>query len=212
MDKTTSQIDIDKGNSKEYQVKAICDNKFFAKESDSSHHLPGFYYLILWKSYLEKENIWKLVLAIQHLWKLVITFHKEHPEKPIATFPPIGSALPMARPTIKSRTEAFCTKQKHGRPAKANGPNKRSKRAELLVFCLVFGPVSIADKRCSQSRDALLCSTLLHFAQLRSLIFDFSHFSIFTYLPIFFLSIGQEVFFIKLFNSFGFLLPVLQKI
>ncbi len=41
------------------------------------------------------------------------------------------------------------------------------KKAELLVFYLIFGPVSIADKRFPQSRDSPLC-----FAPLNSLIFD----------------------------------------
>ncbi len=41
-----SQIKLDKGNIKEYEVKAICNSEFYAKKSDSSHHLPGLYYLV----------------------------------------------------------------------------------------------------------------------------------------------------------------------
>ncbi len=44
------------GNSKEYKVEAICDNAVYAKESDSGHHLPGLYYLVLWKGYPEEKN------------------------------------------------------------------------------------------------------------------------------------------------------------
>ena len=47
MDKTTSQIELEKGNSEEYKVKTICDNEFFVKKLDNGHHLPGFFYLIL---------------------------------------------------------------------------------------------------------------------------------------------------------------------
>ncbi len=35
----------------------------------------------------------------------------------------------MARPTVKPRAEALNTKQKRGRPAKANGTNKRAKKS-----------------------------------------------------------------------------------
>lgn len=35
----------DDSNDKKYEVKAICDNKVYIKESDSSH-LLGFYYLV----------------------------------------------------------------------------------------------------------------------------------------------------------------------
>ena len=56
MEKTMSQIELDKGNSKEYNFEAICNSKVYAKELNSYYHLPGLYYLVLWKSYLEKEN------------------------------------------------------------------------------------------------------------------------------------------------------------
>ena len=64
-------------------------------------------------------------MAIQHLRKLIRTFHKDHPEKPIATSTPVHMTLPMARLTI--RPEAQTTKQKHGQLAKANGAKHAKK-------------------------------------------------------------------------------------
>lgn len=49
-----SQIKLDKGNSKEYKVEAIYNTMVYVKESKD--YLLGFYYLISWKSYFEKEN------------------------------------------------------------------------------------------------------------------------------------------------------------
>ena len=34
------------GGSEEYEVEAICNSKVYARESNSDHHLPGFYYLV----------------------------------------------------------------------------------------------------------------------------------------------------------------------
>ncbi len=59
-------------------------------------------------------------MAVIHLRKLISTFQKEHPEKPIVTFPPLDSAPLMARPTIPKRP-----KQKHGRLSK--GDNKQGR-------------------------------------------------------------------------------------
>ena len=42
------------GNDKEYQMEAIWDSAVYAKEADK--YLPGLYYLVLWKKYLEEEN------------------------------------------------------------------------------------------------------------------------------------------------------------
>lgn len=50
-----SQAQLDEGKSKEYKVKAIWDSEVYAKESDSGY-LPGFYYLVRWKSYPEEEK------------------------------------------------------------------------------------------------------------------------------------------------------------
>ena len=117
--------EIDAGNedSKEYKVEAIRDSTVYANKSESGH-LPGFYYLVAWKSYPEEENTWKLLSAVQHLKKLISSFHKDHPEKPTATSPPIDSAPPMARPTVKPTAKAT-TKRKRGRPA--NSASKQAK-------------------------------------------------------------------------------------
>ena len=59
--------ELDAGdNSGEYEVEAIWDSTVYARESESGH-LPGFYYLVLWKRYLEEENTWEPASAVQHL-------------------------------------------------------------------------------------------------------------------------------------------------
>ncbi len=60
-----SQIEFENnGDSKEYKVKAIHDNKIYAKELNSGHHLLSLYYLVLWISYYREENIWESTSAI----------------------------------------------------------------------------------------------------------------------------------------------------
>ena len=122
VDKEVRQIEFDAGDNEEYKVEAIWDSAVYARESESGH-LPGLYYLISWKGYLEEENTWEPASAVQHLRKLISSFHKDHPDKPTATSPAIDSALPMARPTVKL-TEP--PKQKRGQPA--NSTNKQAKK------------------------------------------------------------------------------------
>ena len=48
------ELEFDAGNNKEYKIEAIKDSAVYAKEAEE--HLPGPYYLIFSKSYLEEEN------------------------------------------------------------------------------------------------------------------------------------------------------------
>ena len=96
-------------NDKEYKVEAIQDSTVYTKKADG--HLPGLYYLVPWKGYLEEENIWEPSSAVMHLWKMVTTFHKDYPEKRTAISVPLDSVLPMAKPTIQ-----LLPKQKWGQP------------------------------------------------------------------------------------------------
>ena len=77
--------------------------------------MPGLYYLILWKNYLEKENIWEPTLAVIHFRKLINTFHKKYLEKPTITSLPLDFVLPIVKLLIK-------LKQKRSRLSK--GANK----------------------------------------------------------------------------------------
>ena len=42
-------------NSKEYELEAIWDSAVYANKSESGH-LPGLYYLVVWKGYPKEEN------------------------------------------------------------------------------------------------------------------------------------------------------------
>ena len=53
VDKNGTELDAGDSNSGEYEVEVIQDSAIYAKESESSH-LPGLYYLILWKRYPEE--------------------------------------------------------------------------------------------------------------------------------------------------------------
>ena len=123
VDEKVTELDFEVGDSKEYKVEAIWDSAVYAMESESGH-LPGLYYLVAWKGYPEEENTWEPISAVQHLRKLISSFHKDHPEKPTATSPPVDFALPMAKPTVKPTAKAT-TKRKRGRSA--NSVSKRAK-------------------------------------------------------------------------------------
>ncbi len=120
-------IELNEGDNEEYEVKTICDNEVYAKESDCGH-LPGLYYLVSWKGYPKKENIWEPALAVLHLHKLISTFYWDYPEKLTATSPPIDSAPPIVRLIVKPRAKALSTKQKRDRPVKDSGASKRAKK------------------------------------------------------------------------------------
>ena len=102
MEEEVRQIEFDAGDdeSGEYNVEAIWDKIVYMRESESGH-LPGLYYLVLWKGYSEEKNTWKPVLAVQHLKKPISLFYKDHPDKSTATSPTINTTPPMARPTVK---------------------------------------------------------------------------------------------------------------
>ena len=123
--------ELDAGNdSSDYGVEVIRDSAVYARESKSGH-LPGLYYLVSWKGYLEEENTWEPYSAVQHLRKLISSFHKDHPDKPTATSEAIDTAPPMARPTIKPAAKPTvkptAPKRKRGRPA--NSSNKQTKKS-----------------------------------------------------------------------------------
>ncbi len=130
-------IELDKSDSEEYKIEAICNSAVYTKESDNGPYLPGLYYWVLWKSYPEEENTWQPALPVLHLCKLISTFHHDHLEKPTATSPPIDSVSPMAKPTVKSGAEAS-SKQKWGRPAKDSSASKRAKKTWTASFLSCF--------------------------------------------------------------------------
>ena len=118
VDKQVTELEA--GDSKEYKIEAIWDSVVYASKLESGQ-LLGLYYLVAWKGYFEKENTWEPLSAVQHLKKLISCFYKKHLEKPTATFPPINSTLPMARPTVRPTP----LKWKRGQPA--GDTSKRAK-------------------------------------------------------------------------------------
>ena len=124
VDENVTELEFDASNSKEYKVETIRDSAVYAMELELGH-LPGLYYLVAWKGYPKEENTWEPFLAVHYLRKLIRLFHKDHPEKPKATAPPINSAPPMATSTVMP-TARFTTKRKRGQPA--NSANKRAKK------------------------------------------------------------------------------------
>ena len=99
MDNNETELDAG-NNSGEYEVEAIRDSTVYARKSESGH-LPGFYYRVSWKGYLEEENTEEPGSTIQHLKKLINSFYKDHPDKLTAIFPVIDTAPPMARSITK---------------------------------------------------------------------------------------------------------------
>ncbi len=112
------EVEFEAEDNKEYEVKAIIDSAVYGQQANDQ--MPDLYYLVSWKGYPEEENTWEPSLAVIHFRKLIGTFHKEHPEKPIATSLPLDSAPPMARPTIPKKP-----KRKRGQPSK--GASKRGR-------------------------------------------------------------------------------------
>ena len=111
--KIAEQLEFEAGdNNKEYKVEGICNNMVYARVSKAGY-LPGFYYLVSWKGYLEDEITWKPTSTVQHFRKLVSTFHEDHFNKPTAIFSPMHMALPMAKRTTPPNVNG---KRKCGRP------------------------------------------------------------------------------------------------
>ena len=104
--------EFDAGDDKEYEVEAIKDSAVYAKEAEG--HLPGLYYLVSWKGYLEEESTWEPSSAVMHLRKMISTFHKDYLEKPTTTSLLLNSVPPMAKPSIKPPVKPSA-KQKQGR-------------------------------------------------------------------------------------------------
>ena len=99
VDKQVIKLEIEAGNSKEYEIKAICNRTIYIYKAKS--YLPGLYNLIMWRKYSKIENTWELSFAVYHLEKFINFFHKDHLEKPTATFSFINFALLMTRLTVK---------------------------------------------------------------------------------------------------------------
>ena len=54
VDENGTKLDAGDNKGNKYKVKAICDSAVYAREL--AGHLPGLYYLVSWKGYLEEKN------------------------------------------------------------------------------------------------------------------------------------------------------------
>ena len=52
--KPKKELEYEAGNNKEYTVKPIINNVVYGQQENNSNQMPGFYYFILWKGYLEE--------------------------------------------------------------------------------------------------------------------------------------------------------------
>ena len=77
MDEKIIKLKFKADDNKKYKVKAIWDS--IANANKAKKHLPGLYYLIAWKEYLEEKNTWKPSSAVWHIKKLINSFYKKHP-------------------------------------------------------------------------------------------------------------------------------------
>ena len=57
VNKRVMELELEAGNSKEYKVEVIWDSAVYASKLELGQ-LPGLYYLVVWKDYLEEENTW----------------------------------------------------------------------------------------------------------------------------------------------------------
>ena len=96
-----------------------------------------------------------------HFCKFINTFYYDHLMRPTVTFLPINSALLISKPIVKPRLKAPSTKQKLGRPAKANDTSKYAKRAKTSSFLSHFWPCLNNKQKISSGMYSLLCSALL---------------------------------------------------
>ena len=117
MDENATELDAGDDEGGEYKVETIWDSAGYARKS--ADYLSGLYYLVCWKDYPEEENTWEPASAAQYLKKLISSFHKNHPNKLMASIKP--TAL----------------KQKRGQPA--NSSNKQTKKS-CIWFLLCFWP------------------------------------------------------------------------
>lgn len=117
-----NMAELDTGNSKDYNIKAIWDSEVYVRKS-KSHIPPLFYYLIMQKGYSEEKNIEKPVLAVQYLQKLISTFYKDYLNK-------VNTILPLidTTPSIGMPTKLLGTKQKQNQLTKISSTNKRIKQ------------------------------------------------------------------------------------
>ena len=63
VDERVKELELEAGNSEEYDLEIIWDSAIYTTESESGQ-LPGLDYLVAWKEYPKEENTWKSLSAV----------------------------------------------------------------------------------------------------------------------------------------------------
>ena len=62
VNKKVFQLEIETSNSNKYKMEAIQNSVINNNKIEG--HIPGLYYLLAWKRYIEKENTWEPSLVV----------------------------------------------------------------------------------------------------------------------------------------------------
>ena len=63
IDENVTELEFDAGDNKKYKIEAIWDSAIYTMKLELGN-LPGLYYLVAWKGYLEEENTWEPFSAV----------------------------------------------------------------------------------------------------------------------------------------------------
>ena len=199
-----TELNISNNNSGKYKLEVIWDSSVYTRELESGH-LPGLYYLVLWKGYLAEKNTWELASVVQYLRKLISSFHKKYLDKLTTTSFAINTTSSMARLIVRPTVKPI-EPPKQKRRRLANSTNKWAKEniAAFDFYC-IFGQIRITSTLNILNYIARDCTWLYVTSNRPSsklLSFDFQSLDFFGFLSlshkalVFFLELplGQEIF------------------
>lgn len=131
------QKELDKSNGKKYKIEEICESVIYTSKLKS--HLPGFYFLVLKKSYFKNKNTQEPALTMLYFCKIISFFYHDNLDKPIAISSPIDYTSLITKLVMKPRIEGSSIKQKQSQLAKANCNKKHIKKSYIssFLYCIL---------------------------------------------------------------------------